>query len=489
MQKIGEISPLVKQIFGIDIEYEIAKDNREIFVHLKKSIDATKEYNSIIFDLYDSEKHPDTIYYHNDSLLSNTDKLLRELDELYSEFDSLSESLAESERHLAELLSLDINKAKQDNSKIWYYFVEKFLDRMIDNIDLLKHWCTWNREREKAESLGLSGVVSLYSSEQITYNDIKNAFLKGFFKTVSEYILSCEPAINNFSKDNFICAFAGDIRNAEVNKLAKLIEDNDFALVHTLHTQTSATLLVEAMAKVQKKTPVWVNTVWGSDLFLHQWIAESRCTLVNILPKIDYYWGEGIRDYSLAKSLGFAGEFLPPVPAFGGFDMEKLERLEYIKPSQRKRILIKGYMNVVGRAEIAFHALERCVELLDGYEIVIFSFENVIITTIGSIFSNKYNIPVTAISGITYEEILQLHLSSRMCIALSTSDGLPASFIESMACGEFPIQSRTSMCDEWAVDGENALFVDAYDVNQVEQAVRFLIGCVRFCTVQNKLQL
>lgn len=305
--------------------------------------------------------------------------------------------------------------------------------------------------------------VSLYNFETTSKKNLKMC-IKHPFKSLK--------LLKNFSKDNFICAFAGDIRNAEVNKLAKLIEDNDFALVHTLHTQTSATLLVEAMAKVQKKTPVWVNTVWGSDLFLHQWIAESRCTLVNILPKIDYYWGEGIRDYSLAKSLGFAGEFLPPVPAFGGFDMEKLERLEYIKPSQRKRILIKGYMNVVGRAEIAFHALERCVELLDGYEIVIFSFENVIITTIGSIFSNKYNIPVTAISGITYEEILQLHLSSRMCIALSTSDGLPASFIESMACGEFPIQSRTSMCDEWAVDGENALFVDAYDVNQVEQAVR-----------------
>lgn len=278
--------------------------------------------------------------------------------------------------------------------------------------------------------------------------------------------------LKNFSKDKFIYAFANDMHNAEVDKLAKLIEDNDFALVHTLHTQTSATLFMEALAKTGKEAPIWINTVWGSDLFLHQWIKESRSTLTNILPKINYYWGEGVRDYDLARSLGFVGDFLPPIPAFGGFDMEKLDKLEYIKPSQRKRILIKGYMNVVGRAEIAFHALERCAELLQGYEIVIFSYENIIITTIGSIFSCKYNIPVTPISGITYEEILKLHLSSRMCIALSTSDGLPASFIESMACGEFPIQSRTSMCDEWAVDGENALFVDAFDVNQVEQAVR-----------------
>lgn len=295
---------------------------------------------------------------------------------------------------------------------------------------------------------------------------------KKYKKMCLKHPIKSVKLLKNFSKDNFICAFASDIRNAEVNKLAELIQENDFALVHTLHTQTSATLFLEAMSKVQKQSPIWVNTVWGSDLFLHQWITDSRRTLANILPKVDYYWGEGFRDYSLARSLGFAGEFLPPVPAFGGFDMEKLEALEYIKPSQRKKILIKGYMNVVGRAEIAFHALERCAELLEGYEIIIFSYENVIITTIGSIFSCKYNIPVTPISGISYEEILKLHLSSRLCIALSTSDGLPASFIESMACGEFPIQSRTSMCDEWAVDGETALFVDAYDVNQVEQAVR-----------------
>lgn len=306
-----------------------------------------------------------------------------------------------------------------------------------------------------------------------------NVVLYNFEPTMKKRIRLCfkHPRksiklLKNFSMDNFICAFAEDLHKAEVEKLAELIDNNDFSLIHTLHTQNSGMLLMEAIPKLHKKMPVWVNTVWGSDLYLHQWIPESKSNLLNILPMIDYYWGEGIRDYSLARSLGFKGEFLPPIPAFGGFDMEELEKLEYIVPSKRKRILIKGYMNVVGRAEIAFHALERCVDLLEGYEIVIFSYENIIITTIGSIFSNKYNIPVTAISGVSYTEILKLHLSSRMCIALSTSDGLPASFIESMACGEFPIQSKTSMCDEWAVDGDTALFVDAGDVNEVSDSIR-----------------
>lgn len=203
MGKITEISPVIKQIFGVDIQYETSKANKEIFADLKKSIDITRRYNSLVLELYDSEKHPEEIYHHNDSLFSNRERFLKDLEELYESFNALSKSLSQSEEGLESLLSLDIQKAKHDNSKIWYYFVEKFLDRMIDNIDLLKHWCYWNREQEKAESVGLSGVVSLYTTEQITYNDIKNAFLKGFFKTVSEFILSCEPNINNFSKDNF----------------------------------------------------------------------------------------------------------------------------------------------------------------------------------------------------------------------------------------------------------------------------------------------
>lgn len=305
--------------------------------------------------------------------------------------------------------------------------------------------------------------VVLCNFEQISRKRIKMC-LKRPRKTLK--------LLKNFTRENYITAFSSDIHKEEVHKLITLIESNDFALIHTLHTQVSGNLLMEALPSIKKPIPPWVNTVWGSDLYLHQWIPESRSNLVKLMPMIDYYWGEGIRDYSLAKKLGFKGVFLPPIPAFGGFDMNELQSLEYTPPSKRKRILVKGYMNVVGRAEIAFHALEKCVELLGGYEIIIFSFESIIITTIGGIFSEKYGIPVTSIAGVSYTDILKLHLSSRTCIALSTSDGLPASFIESMACGEFPIQSRTSMCDEWARDGETACFVDAADVTAVACAIK-----------------
>ncbi|SCM83628.1 hypothetical protein KL86SPO_70486 [uncultured Sporomusa sp.] len=309
-----------------------------------------------------------------------------------------------------------------------------------------------------------------YASNVKLYNFDPQAkkYFKAWFRNPFKYI---KTALR-FNVDALKIALAPAVKEYEVSQLAKLINENDFALIHTLHTQTSAALLDATLPYLKKERPKWVNTVWGSDLYLHQWITSSRIQLVNLLPKIDFYWGEGRRDYDLAKELGFKGAFLPPIPAFGGFDMKQVEAIDYVPPSKRKRILVKGYQNVVGRADVAFYALELCADLLHGYEIDLFSYENVIVPTIAEIFSERYGVKVNCISGVPYETILKMHASSRCCLALSTSDGLPAAFIESMACGEFPIQSNTSMGHEWAEDGKTALFVPPEDAVAVAQAIR-----------------
>jgi FkbM family methyltransferase len=305
--------------------------------------------------------------------------------------------------------------------------------------------------------------VKLYNFDPQTKKYFK-AWLRNPFKYMETALRFNLNAVKN--------ALAPAVKEYEVRQLAELINENDFALIHTLHTQTSAALLDAALPYLRKERPKWINTVWGSDLYLHQWVTSSRSQLTNLLPQFDYYWGEGRRDYALAKELGFKGEFLPPVPAFGGFDMKQVDAIDYVLPSKRKRILVKGYQNVVGRASVAFHALELCTDLLSGYEIDLFSYENEIVPVIASIFSEKYGLKVNCVSGVSYNKILEMHASSRVCIALSTSDGLPASFIESMACGEFPIQSNTSMGYEWVEDGKTAFFVPPEDAFEVAQAIR-----------------
>ncbi len=203
LSKMAEISTLIRQIFGIDLENEIAKNNEKVFEQIRKSLDETRAYSNLIREIYDSEKKPETVFVHNAEQFLNREKFICDINVYFEKYLNLSSKLKKAENDLVEILNLDLDEAKNDNYKIWYYFAEKFVDRMIDNIDLLKHWCRWNKEKEKAVSAGLYGVVNLYTSEQMTYNDIKNAFLKGFFKAVSEYIMSCESDINNFSKEKF----------------------------------------------------------------------------------------------------------------------------------------------------------------------------------------------------------------------------------------------------------------------------------------------
>lgn len=196
-----ENASLVHQVTGIDIKAMIFSNCRDVFARIKEIITVSQKYLALITELYDSEQAPNTIYLHQSNLFKNTEKLANDIELYFSDFAKLYQEYTLSEQNLVSLLNIDIARAKEENNKLWYYFVSQFLNRMLDNIDLLKYWCNWNVEKEKAISLGLVNVIKLYEGEQITSSDIKNAFLKGFFKSVTEYFLSCETSVSSFSSD------------------------------------------------------------------------------------------------------------------------------------------------------------------------------------------------------------------------------------------------------------------------------------------------
>ncbi len=197
---INDNASLVYQVTGLEIKSMVAENDEKTFDKIKLCAEISRKYLSLINDLYVAEQKPDKIFTHQVNLFKNKEKLIFDLEPFFS----LNEQYAEykhSEQELATLLDIDMEKAREDNSKIWYYFVLQFINRLNDNIDMLKYWCNWNIEKEKAISIGLENVVKLYESEQITSNDIKNAFLKGFFKSVTEYFLSCETAVSAYSSE------------------------------------------------------------------------------------------------------------------------------------------------------------------------------------------------------------------------------------------------------------------------------------------------
>jgi hypothetical protein len=75
-----------------------------------------------------------------------------------------------------------------------------------------------------------------------------------------------------------------------------------------------------------------------------------------------------------------------------------------------------------------------------------------------------------------HDNVLRMHGRARVSIGLSISDAISTSFLEAMMMGSFPIQSNTGCANEWARDGETALFVHPEDPAGVAAAIERAIA-------------
>ncbi|MBW1897870.1 MAG: glycosyl transferase family 1, partial [Deltaproteobacteria bacterium] len=103
--------------------------------------------------------------------------------------------------------------------------------------------------------------------------------------------------------------------------------------------------------------------------------------------------------------------------------------------------MLKGYQGWAGRALVGLRALERCADILAGYEIVIYSASKEVLIA-AELFSKSTGVQTTIIpEGTPHHEVLKLHGKARISIGLSISDAISTSLLEAVVMGSFPIQS------------------------------------------------
>lgn len=257
------------------------------------------------------------------------------------------------------------------------------------------------------------------------------------------------------------------------DRLAGLIARLRPDVVHSMEIQHAGYLTLEARRRPGRPFPPWVVTNWGSDIYLFGRLADHAPKIREVLAGCDYYSCECLRDVSLAKSFGFAGTVLPVFPNAGGFDLAEVARLRRPGPaSARRAIMLKGYQHWGGRALTGLRALERCADLLGGYEVWIYS-ATPDVAVAAELFAESTGIRVTLLpKGTSHTEILSRHGRARISIGLSISDAISTSLLEAMAAGSFPIQSWTACADEWIEDGRTGLLVPPDDPEAVEAAIR-----------------
>ena len=260
------------------------------------------------------------------------------------------------------------------------------------------------------------------------------------------------------------------VRGYLVSRMVRRIEATH---LHAMELNHAGKISARALKKLDSTRPKVISTVWGSDIFWFGRFAKHRGYLAEILKGTDLLISECTRDLELANDLGFNGKFAKSESLFGFADSQL--RKERIRTSERNLILIKGYESFVGRASIAIKAVETLSNDLKQFEIHVYS-----TTWKTRKIIRKYN--KNAERRITYykknslssTQMLELFGRARIHIGISLSDGVPASMLESIVTGAFPIQTNTACYDGWLINQKSGLLVSP-ELAQVVAALELAI--------------
>jgi uncharacterized protein YciU (UPF0263 family) len=142
---------------------------------------------------------------------------------------------------------------------------------------------------------------------------------------------------------------------------------------------------------------------------------------------VDLVTAERVDEEKICKRLGYEKDFLAPVYNTVGVNVPI--KLPSLKPSARRKILIKGYQDRHGRALNALAALELVKTNLDNFEIRIFSASDAVRLQVEFLSSAK-QWDIQVINRTSNLEIKKHFSESRLYIGLAISDGLSNTKLE-----------------------------------------------------------
>jgi glycosyltransferase involved in cell wall biosynthesis len=262
------------------------------------------------------------------------------------------------------------------------------------------------------------------------------------------------------------------IRGLLLRRVLKITLPN---FVHALELQHAGYVTMRALADKSISTP-FIATNYGSDIYWFQQFPKHKAKIQSILHRADLYSAECQRDYLLAKNFGFAGVDLPLGPNAGGVELTG-DRSDFLAPSKRKAIAIKGYHGWVGRALVALDAVESLQHELRDYEIVVYS-ANLKVARRALQIGRKLGLRVSIHkkNSLSHQEVLGIFAKARIYIGLSLSDGISTSLLEAMSMGAFPIQTSTSCADEWITPGKSGALIRNLNADEVLSTMKLALN-------------
>lgn len=245
-------------------------------------------------------------------------------------------------------------------------------------------------------------------------------------------------------------------------------------VVHSFALYVSCSPILQVMNKYSEIK--WIYSSWGSDLFYYQNDASYLLDIKNVLSRMNFMFSDCKRDFELAKTYGFQGDFLGVFPGGGGFEFEKLKL--YILPiEKRKIILVKGYENRSGRSINVVKALQKINKDIKDFEVVFFLTSPNLCEYLEA---NKSEIDFNyrILDHVDHLKMMKIMGESLLYIGNSNSDGIPNTLLEAMGMGAFPIQSNPGgASSEIIKNGYNGLLInDCQSINDIKTQISYFLN-------------
>lgn len=258
--------------------------------------------------------------------------------------------------------------------------------------------------------------------------------------------------------------------------LARTIERLKPDIIHSMEMHTESYPLLDVIKILGGKMPApWILTTWGNDIYYFRQFPDYAVRIKEILQHCDYLVPDCIRDENLAREYGFKGTVPMIVPGAGGYPVAEMRNQMRAGPvADRRIIMVKGYHHWAGRALYALHALEACADVLQDYEVILYSISPAILEEVRSVQKAR-KINITILARSPHSRILEIFGSARIAIGISVTDGIPNAMLEAMTMNAFPIQSNTGSTTEWITDGVNGFVVDPEDTGRLAEVIRIAL--------------
>jgi glycosyltransferase involved in cell wall biosynthesis len=324
-------------------------------------------------------------------------------------------------------------------------------------------------------------LISPYSCEEI--KNVKLIVLPGRFRLSAQLMKNDDQSTQ--SKNNILNRFFPIlIKNGLVNQVwsqlklidlipqalsaRRILKKFNPTLVHALRVQNEGYIVALAWPGL------FVISSWGSDFIdtAKNHIFHNLITRYT-MRKTSWFISDCQRDLTLALKFNLpnnANKFL--FPGNGGVDLSVFNL--NLKTRRSRDILYCRGISKVTCVDILIQAFQKIKEnpLNQDVKLVVLAPYSLHIEF--KLLAHKYGVDNENINIFNYVDtfrLAEIMQSAKLFVSPLTSDGVPNSMLEAMACGMIPVMSDLESIREFITNGENGYLFDPTSVDSLTFAL------------------